>query len=73
MKDTDRYYIEIFRKNRAALSVEMDFKVRPEQGEWDGHGENIPGRCNCKSKNCEAKVRLVCLRNVKKARIAIVQ
>ena len=53
--------------------MEMDFKVRPEQGEWDGHGENIPGRGNCKSKNCEAKVRLVCLRNVKKARVAVVQ
>ena len=51
----------------------MDFKVRPEQGEWAGHGENIPGRANCKSKNCEATVRLVCLRNVKKARVAVVQ
>ena len=59
VKGTDRYYIEIFRQNRVALSVEMDFKVRPEQGEWAGHGENIAGRGNCKRKSCEAKVRLV--------------
>lgn len=47
--------------------------MRPEQGEWDDHGGNIPGRGSYKSKNCEAKMNLVCLRNVKKARVAVVQ